>query len=468
MGSTPDIPSQMLHKKLQRSHSLTMDETVGGGGDEPTANTSTDDSLKPLMRQDMDEASDGTNQELEDNESAVGIKLQMSCEMCKNYEIQLQEMQYNEVVTSLQLENCEKTIKGLREELRKEQTFRSDLEEKFNEDAKRADKEIRDLCGRVDESYRTIDALTKSHHELRKEANDIIANLMTQMEEASKESNRIQADNNVLLGKFVAKSQVLQNEAIDLPQDIDEMQFYCLKLREELITTLAAKERNEETMKSEIMFLKDQMIGEQQSKETIEENLTQDNDMLRSTVDSLQTEFNDIKRRYEEQEQQLFQCSDRLSRLTDKTHTKISELEVQNNDLSSSKTKLESDNSDLRNQVQSLQVELDNSEAVQKDFVKLSQSLQIQLEKIRQSDSEVRWQHEDDIVECNSCKKAFHSKKEKSHCCHCGRVFCSECNNKVIYSGPKGRPFKVCGVCHTLLDNQTACWFVNEAPQSPT
>ncbi|CAG2122641.1 unnamed protein product, partial [Medioppia subpectinata] len=165
-------------------------------------------------------------------------------------------------------------------------------------------------------------------------------------------------------------------------------------------------------MKSEIMFLKDQMIGEQQSKETIEENLTQDNDMLRSTVDSLQTEFNDIKRRYEEQEQQLFQCSDRLSRLTDKTHTKISELEIQNNDLSSSKTKLESDNSDLRNQVQSLQVELDNSEAVQKDFVKLSQSLQIQLEKIRQSDSEVRWQHEDDIVECNSCKKAFHSKKE--------------------------------------------------------
>ena len=30
------------------------------------------------------------------------------------------------------------------------------------------------------------------------------------------------------------------------------------------------------------------------------------------------------------------------------------------------------------------------------------------------------------------------------------------------------RTFKVCQVCHTLLDNQTACWFVNEAPQSPT
>ena len=33
-----------------------------------------------------------------------------------------------------------------------------------------------------------------------------------------------------------------------------------------------------------------------------------------------------------------------------------------------------------------LQSELDTSEAVQRDFVKLSQSLQIQLEKIRQSE----------------------------------------------------------------------------------
>lgn len=39
--------------------------------------------------------------------------------------------------------------------------------------------------------------------------------------------------------------------------------------------------------------------------------------------------------------------------------------------------KLEAEVSVLRNKVQSLQVELDNSEAVQRDFVKLSQSLQV-------------------------------------------------------------------------------------------
>merc|ERR1712055_87818 len=46
----------------------------------------------------------------------------------------------------------------------------------------------------------------------------------------------------------------------------------------------------------------------------------------------------------------------------------------------------------LRNKVTSLQVDLDNSVAVQNDFVRLSQSLQVELEKIRQAEKEVgRW-----------------------------------------------------------------------------
>ena len=46
----------------------------------------------------------------------------------------------------------------------------------------------------------------------------------------------------------------------------------------------------------------------------------------------------------------------------------------------------------LRNKVTSLQVDLDNNVAVQNDFARLSQSLQVELEKIRQAEKEVgRW-----------------------------------------------------------------------------
>lgn len=37
----------------------------------------------------------------------------------------------------------------------------------------------------------------------------------------------------------------------------------------------------------------------------------------------------------------------------------------------------------------------------------------MELEKIRQSDSEVRWQYDEDVSECNSCKKTFQKCKEK-------------------------------------------------------
>ena len=59
----------------------------------------------------------------------------------------------------------------------------------------------------------------------------------------------------------------------------------------------------------------------------------------------------------------------------------------------------------LRTKVSSLQLDLDNSVAVQNDFVRLSQSLQVELEKIRQQEKEVQWQHEEDVEECGGCRQ---------------------------------------------------------------
>ena len=54
---------------------------------------------------------------------------------------------------------------------------------------------------------------------------------------------------------------------------------------------------------------------------------------------------------------------------------------------------------------------------------------QIQLEKIRQAENEVRWQHEDDVEDCNNCRQSFSvtrrkvsfwsEKQSQSHVCVC-------------------------------------------------
>ena len=120
----------------------------------------------------------------------------------------------------------------------------------------------------------------------------------------------------------------------------------------------------------------------------------------------------------------------------------------------------------MKNRIGNLQQELDNSVAVQTDFVRLSQSLQMELEKIRQSEKEVRWQHEDDVSACQNCRSALSANRRKHHCRHCGRIFCSDCVTKTVASGPTGRPAKVCDVCHTLLVQNSAPYFSTEAPHN--
>lgn len=91
---------------------------------------------------------------------------------------------------------------------------------------------------------------------------------------------------------------------------------------------------------------------------------------------------------------------------------------------------------------------------------------QIQLEKIRDSDIQVRWQHEEDVDECPTCKSGFTVKKKKEHCRHCGTIFCGSCLSHSVRSGPNMRPSKVCDVCHTLLVKSSAPYFSEAPPQN--
>lgn len=79
---------------------------------------------------------------------------------------------------------------------------------------------------------------------------------------------------------------------------------------------------------------------------------------------------------------------------------------------------------------------------------------------------QVRWQHEEDIDDCQNCKVGFSVARRKHHCRHCGRIFCSDCVSKSVRSGPHGRSARVCDVCHTLLVQNTAPYFSREAPHT--
>lgn len=72
-------------------------------------------------------------------------KLGQPCEMCYNYELQLQQVQSKEVEQRLKASAIEQTLEDYKKDLKKEQEFRQEMEEKFSTMSKDCDKKVRNL-----------------------------------------------------------------------------------------------------------------------------------------------------------------------------------------------------------------------------------------------------------------------------------------------------------------------------------
>lgn len=409
--------------------------------------------------------------QLEEELRRTRERLCQPCEMCHNYELQLQQVQQG-------LERCRKDLATAQqeaakrnEELTRERATWQDCEHRFTDAASDIRHQVSELQDKLKTAETALEDVRSAHAAAVSETRDEIRRLSTEKDRIRAEALRLEDENHRLLGRYVARAQQILDEAINLPDNIEELRFQYLKVHEDLIKVQLDKERQEESLRSEILFLREQAASEQHYKRKLEETLTQEADMLRQQIgdiDEVKQQLEAEKRAHGEKDALLRKAEMRLAQVVSEMDGQIHALEKSHEQLSASKSKLEEEVQTLRGRVQTLQAELDNSEAVQRDFVKLSQSLQVELEKIRQSDSEVRWQHEDDVNDCNTCKRALHARKEKHHCSHCGKIFCTECLGKAVRSGPKMRSFPVCNVCHTLLDHETAPYFSSEPPQSPS
>merc|ERR1719347_29875 len=303
------------------------------------------------------------------------------------------------------------------------------------------------LIEQLETTESQLSKINLSYHSLAEATRRDLRTLTTDREKIVAEMKRLQEENDNLVGKHSTLAESMANEAINLPNTVEDMQLHLLTYREDLIAAKIGKERAQEKLRSEIGFMRQQLASEQGSKEAIEQELSKE--MQQSSRKDL--EIGRVR-------SELDNEKDRRRRLENELR------QAQASQEQSEKETLDEVVTQLKTKVGSLQTDLDNSVAVQNDFVRLSQSLQMELEKIRQAEKEVRWQHEEDVDDCNSCKTPFSVTKRKHHCRHCGRVYCSDCVAKQVPSGPNGRTSRVCDVCHTLLSHHSAPYFSTEAP----
>ncbi|XP_055681126.1 rab GTPase-binding effector protein 1 isoform X3 [Lutzomyia longipalpis] len=381
------------------------------------------------------------------------------CEMCKNYEMQLVQAQEDIQREKSKTEQIQKQVERLKEDFAREGALRRELEAQWQEKREQHKNEVASLTEHMKKTEDSFAHLQRHYNEIKDEINQELLKLTHERESVHRHLESLQRDNDILAGKYLATSEEIQNQEINLPDTVEELQEMLLQVHQSLIEARVGCEFEQTksiSLRDESQLLRDQLETFYKERQAYEREVVAN---IRSL--ELQLKGSTAKERH------LTTVKEELERKEMDYKKESSELREQVIDLRAHNTKLEKLNADLKGKVTELQQNLANGEAVQQDFVRLSQTLQVQLERFRVEDQRVRWQDDEDVDQCTNCKGSFTVTKRKQHCRHCGAIFCDKCLSKSVPSGPHRRPARVCDVCHTLLVQNTAPYFSKALPQTP-
>ncbi|XP_045345995.1 rab GTPase-binding effector protein 1 isoform X1 [Leopardus geoffroyi] len=316
----------------------------------------------------------------------AGNKLGRRCDMCSNYETQLQGIQTQEAETRDQVKKLQVMLRQANDQLEKTMRDRQELEESLKRSAEDSSQQISALVQRAQASELLLEDLQQGFSQAKRDVQEQMAVLTQSRERVSEELARLQKDNDSLQGKHSLHASLQQAENFILPDTIEALRELALGYRESIVHVRTAAEHTEEKLKAEILFLKEQIQAEQCLKENLEETLQLEIENCKeelASVSSLKAELERIRVEKGQLESSLREKSRQLESVQETKSTLGEQLRKE----TAAKAAVEQLLFEEKNKAQRLQTELDVSEQVQRDFVKLSQTLQVQLERIRQAGS---------------------------------------------------------------------------------
>ncbi|XP_054611535.1 rab GTPase-binding effector protein 1 isoform X2 [Dunckerocampus dactyliophorus] len=283
----------------------------------------------------------------------AGRKLGRRCDMCSNYEKQLQVLQGQEAETRDQVKKLQAMLRQANDQLERTMIEKQNMEDSVKVGNEETSAKVSTLIQRVQESETLLGTLQEAFSEAKRNTQEQMAVLVQSREQVADELSRLQRDNENLQGKHRLHTELQQQEDFIMPSTVQELQTKVTELREDTVALRTSADHMEEKLKAEILFLKEQIQAEQCLKENLEDTLQLEIEGCKEEIASFSSLKTELERIKAEKEQGV----------------------------------LESQVLEEKDKAQRLQTELDVSEQVQKDFVKLSQTLQVQLERIRQADS---------------------------------------------------------------------------------
>ncbi|XP_072325232.1 rab GTPase-binding effector protein 1 isoform X3 [Scyliorhinus torazame] len=316
----------------------------------------------------------------------AGNKLGRRCDMCSNYEKQLQAVQVQEAETRDQVKKLQVMLRQANEQLERTMKEKQELEDYVKKSSDDTSSQVSRLVQQAQDADNLLSSMQLLFSQAKRSTQEQMAVLMRSREQVSEELMRLQKENESLQGKHSLHSSVLQEGSFIPPDTVEELHELVQKYRENIISVRTAADHLEEKLKAEILFLKEQIQAEQCLKENIEETLQLEIDNCKEEIASyatLKTELERVKTDKDQLEARVQEKTQHLENLEEVSNSLQEQLKKEGD----AKTNLEELLYEEKNKGQRLQTELDVSEQVQRDFVKLSQTLQVQLERIRQAES---------------------------------------------------------------------------------
>lgn len=210
-----------------------------------------------------------SNQKLDQNDSNAGSDhnsgttttaatdlqpTETDCPNCKNVESQF-------LAVKTEKESLQKDIERFNEELSNEAALRRDLESKWQENRDKYIEQVQKLTQKVEYNEKELSTLQRHYTAFKDEVNEEFTKMTNEREMVHRHLTTLQDDNDFLSGRYMASSEEIQNQFIDLPSTVDELQEILLQSNQSLVEARVGCEyaqRKCTAVSEEVQFLRDQ------------------------------------------------------------------------------------------------------------------------------------------------------------------------------------------------------------------
>uniref|UniRef100_A0A671VLZ6 Rab GTPase-binding effector protein 1 n=1 Tax=Sparus aurata TaxID=8175 RepID=A0A671VLZ6_SPAAU len=298
----------------------------------------------------------------------AGRKLGRRCDMCSNYEKQLQAIQGQEAETRDQVKKLQVMLRQANDQLERTMTEKQSLEDSVKAGNEETAAKVSGLLQRVQESESLLGALQQAFSEAKRSTQEQMVVLVKSREQVADELSRLQRDNESLQGKHRLHVELQQQEDFHMPSTVQVKHFH-------IPITVQVKHFH---MSITVQVKHFHMPITVQVKHFHMPSTVQVKHFHMSITVQVKHFHMSITVQLQSSLTEKMETLEKLQELRTSLEQQLREITA---------AKVKSQVFDERDKAQRLQTELDVSEQVQKDFVKLSQTLQVQLERIRQADS---------------------------------------------------------------------------------